>query len=183
LRMPSRRPPGRAAFGGPRRSWRKASAGPAAGRGASIATAQASSGPRTIAPPAAHTRGDGARPPCQGASPTPPLSMRRGSRESVRRSRGLRRTGRRLPPLKPAPVGRTPPAQPGGKRAPSALVAGGCPVRPPDEIRDEGAQTSVIERLAARDPALDVRRLTSTTELRVRVGDCAFASLGTPTRS
>lgn len=37
------------------------------------------------------------------------------------------------------------------------------------QVRDR--VLSVIERLAARDPALDVRRLTGTTELRVRVGD------------
>jgi hypothetical protein len=44
--MPSRTPPESAGFGGPRRSWRKASAGPAAGRGASTATARGGSGPR-----------------------------------------------------------------------------------------------------------------------------------------
>ena len=44
-RMQSRRPPVRAGFGERRRSWRKASAGPAVGQGASTATAQASSGP------------------------------------------------------------------------------------------------------------------------------------------
>jgi hypothetical protein len=44
--MPSSRPPESAAFGAPRRSWRKASAGPAAGRGASTATAPAGSGSR-----------------------------------------------------------------------------------------------------------------------------------------
>jgi mRNA-degrading endonuclease RelE of RelBE toxin-antitoxin system len=37
------------------------------------------------------------------------------------------------------------------------------------QVRDR--VLSVIERLAARDPALDVRRLTGTMELRVRVGD------------
>jgi len=43
-------------------------------------------------------------------------------------------------------------------------------LRAPDpQIRDR--VLSVIERLAARDPALDVRRLTGTKELRVRVGD------------
>jgi mRNA interferase RelE/StbE len=30
---------------------------------------------------------------------------------------------------------------------------------------------SAIDRVAARDPALDVRRLTGSPELRVRVGD------------
>ena len=30
---------------------------------------------------------------------------------------------------------------------------------------------SVIDRVAARDPTLDVRRLTGSPELRVRVGD------------
>jgi hypothetical protein len=45
-RMPSRTGPESAAFGGRRRSWRKASAGPAAGRGASTATAPAGSVPR-----------------------------------------------------------------------------------------------------------------------------------------
>ena len=42
--MRSSRRPANAAFAGPRRSWRTASAGPAAGRGASIATAPAASG-------------------------------------------------------------------------------------------------------------------------------------------
>src|ERR1019366_5904635 len=45
--MPNRRPPESAAFGGHRRSWRRASAGPAAGRGASTATAPVGSGPPT----------------------------------------------------------------------------------------------------------------------------------------
>jgi hypothetical protein len=44
--MPSRKPPESAAFGGRGKSWRRVSAGPAAGRVASIATALASSGPR-----------------------------------------------------------------------------------------------------------------------------------------
>jgi len=37
------------------------------------------------------------------------------------------------------------------------------------QIRDR--VLNVIDRLAARDPSLDVRRLTGTKELRVRVGD------------
>jgi mRNA interferase RelE/StbE len=37
------------------------------------------------------------------------------------------------------------------------------------QIRDR--VLSVIERVAARDQALDVRRLTGSAELRVRVGD------------
>jgi mRNA interferase RelE/StbE len=37
------------------------------------------------------------------------------------------------------------------------------------QIRDR--VLSVIDRVVARDPALDVRRLTGSTELRVRVGD------------
>ena len=40
--------PESAAFGGPGRSWRKASAGPAAGRGASTASAPAPSSPRRL---------------------------------------------------------------------------------------------------------------------------------------
>src|SRR5216683_1733624 len=44
-RMPSRTGPESAAFGGPRRSWRKASADPAAGRGASTANPPAGSVP------------------------------------------------------------------------------------------------------------------------------------------
>src|SRR5437764_14921767 len=58
--MPSRRPPESAAFGGPRRSWRTASAGPAAGRGASTATASVGSGPLGpfIASPGARTLSD-----------------------------------------------------------------------------------------------------------------------------
>jgi hypothetical protein len=46
-RMPSRRPPECGGFGERRRSWRKDSAGRAVGRGASTATAQARSAPRT----------------------------------------------------------------------------------------------------------------------------------------
>jgi hypothetical protein len=42
-RMPSRRRPGNAAFAGPRRNWRKASVGPAAGQGAGTASAAADS--------------------------------------------------------------------------------------------------------------------------------------------
>jgi mRNA interferase RelE/StbE len=37
------------------------------------------------------------------------------------------------------------------------------------QIRDRVLR--VIDRVVARDPALDVRRLTGSTELRVRVGD------------
>jgi mRNA-degrading endonuclease RelE of RelBE toxin-antitoxin system len=37
------------------------------------------------------------------------------------------------------------------------------------QIRDR--VLSVIDRVVARDPALDVRRLTGSTELRVRVSD------------
>ena len=42
-----------------------------------------------------------------------------------------------------------------------------CALDPP--IRDR--VLSVIDRVAARDQALDVRRLTGSAELRVRVGD------------
>jgi hypothetical protein len=48
--MPSRRRPENVAFVGPRRSWRMASAGPAAGRGASTATAPAGSDGRSGIP-------------------------------------------------------------------------------------------------------------------------------------
>ena len=95
--MPSGRPHGRAVFGGPRSSWRKASAGPAAGRGASTATAQASSGPRTIATPGGSTPcGGEAEPPCQGASNP---SFRFPRRAPVRPA------ARHCPPSVPRPAG------------------------------------------------------------------------------
>jgi hypothetical protein len=80
-RMPSRRPPERGGFGERRRSWRKDSAGPAVGRGASTATAKASSAAR------ANRISD--KPRCRRLPP-PALAPRSGCQTDVRSGRSLR---------------------------------------------------------------------------------------------